>query len=287
MVYWTAIVNEVTLKNILCFTSLQVLSYLSWEWKQWNSRQMSSLACVVHRSVLLACTQQPTDSSNNSSTGRWGKAETHDLNTQCKWTVKWTRFLALWFEYTCQRLHFRTFGILWATAIGPVHDYELTQRTNSSQFTCTVTGLNEGKNMKEDESIEDSKKETRRAACNLLHPKFSGDAPPRRVVAANPPSREVCVRGAEWAWGGKQQISKGAQGLSLLEPFTSMCLAFLGLTTFATLDVLSLVHLLNVMTFMFWISNETVWVTNENIFATLGCIYWLALQKSGAATRSS
>lgn len=100
-------------------------------------------------------------------------------------------------------------------------------------------GFQRGEKGKEDKRTEDSKNETRRAACNLLHPKLSGDAPPRRVVAANPPSRGVCVRGAEWAWGGKQQISKGAQGLSLLEPFANMCLAFLGQTVFARLDLLS------------------------------------------------
>jgi hypothetical protein len=68
-------------------------------------------------------------------------------------------------------------------------------KTTSSQFACTVTASNEGGRMKEDKRTEDSKREreTRRAACNLLHPKFSGDAPPRRVVAANPPSRG-CVR---------------------------------------------------------------------------------------------
>jgi len=42
------------------------------------------------------------------------------------------------------------------------------------------------------------------------------------------------VRGAEWAWGGKQQISKGAQGLSFVEPFANMCLIFSGAATFCS-----------------------------------------------------
>jgi len=70
------------------------------------------------------------------------------------------------------------------------------------------------------------------------------------------------VRGAEWAWGGKQQISKGAQGLSLVEPFANMCLAFLCWTAFVYdlsyknyLDIYISTPLLKTVTFITCMSN--------------------------------
>ena len=93
--------------------------------------------------------------------------------------------------------------------------------TNSSQFTCLNTAPNvdekrwEEKRKEEERQKEDSKRETWRAACNLLHPKLSGDAPPRRVVAANPPSRESACEGQSGRGAESNRLARGHRASAL------------------------------------------------------------------------
>lgn len=140
---------------------------------------------------------------------------------------------------------------------------------------------------KEERQREDSKKETWRAACNLLHPKLSGDAPPRRVVAANPPSRGCACEGQSGRGVESNRLARGHRASALWNHLQTCVLIYqiwlLFVPDLTCTELHSLTALFAIIIFISWLNFLIVLFTGENT-CHQEYIYLLVLSNAIQAT---